>query len=165
MFRLILGLILIVLGISALTGGFVLKFLFAMILIILGIRLLYGKRGGYSWGDKNSVSEDFINEMAIFSPINKKVVSQNFKGGKIIAIFGGGEIDISEVKTDQKNIDMEFTAIFGGGKLIVPKGWKINSRGTAIFGGYDNKTALEGSEQVILNLRGTAIFGGIEIIN
>jgi hypothetical protein len=59
---------------------------------------------------------------------------------------------------------MEVTAIFGGGKLIVPKEWKVRSEGTAIFGGYDIRTGLE-AEGPVLILKGAAIFGGIEVVN
>jgi predicted membrane protein len=79
-------------------------------------------------------------------------------------IFGGGEIDLSKARTTEKEIDLEITAIFGGAKLIIPQNWKVNSKGTAIIGGYDNKTN-PGAGDVALNIKGTAIFGGIEIAN
>jgi predicted membrane protein len=79
-------------------------------------------------------------------------------------VFAGGELDLSDVETDKRELEMEITAVFGGGKLIVPKNWKINSAGTAIFGGYDIRTDRE-ADGPILNLKGAAIFGGIEVIN
>jgi hypothetical protein len=94
----------------------------------------------------------------------KVVKSENFKGGKVTMVFAGGEIDLSNVKTTAKEIDLNITTVFAGAKLIIPKGWKVNTQGTAIFGGYDNKV-VPGEGSVTLNLRGSAVFGGIEIVN
>ncbi len=79
-------------------------------------------------------------------------------------IFSGGKIDLSRAETADRDVNLEVVAVFGGGKIIIPKNWKINSQGTAIFGGYDSKAAA-GSGEVTLNLKGTAIFGGVEVEN
>jgi predicted membrane protein len=119
---------------------------------------------GRRWDIQTSSNEDSINEVAIFSPINKIITSDNFKGGKIVMVFGGGRVDISQVKSTEKMIPLEIVAIFGGGKIIIPKGWKVNSQGTAIFGGYNSKIE-SGEGENILNINGAAIFGGVEITN
>lgn len=166
MAKTVLGLIIIFIGISALLGVFLVKFIFALILIAVGIRIISGRRRHRDWDAKTISGEDTINEVAIFSPINKIIKTDNFKGGKMVMIFSGGQLDISGVKTSEKEIDLEFVAVFGGGKLIVPKGWRVNSQGTAIFGGYNNRTEKqEGGENTVLNIKGAAIFGGIEIVN
>jgi len=170
--RIIAGTILILLGLSALLGISLMKFALAFILIAIGMRVLLGRnmgRGHHHWdwdfeANTTTTNEDFLNEVVIFSPLNKTVHSDNFRGGKAVMIFAGGKIDLSQVKTSEKNISLEIVAIFGGGKLIIPKNWKVNSQGTAIFGGYNNKVETGGSETV-LNLKGAAIFGGIEIVN
>ena len=162
MARILIGAFIIVLGISILTGLSLVKFAIAFIIIFIGVRMISDK--GRRWDIKTSSNEDSINEVAIFSPINKTITSDNFKGGKIVMIFGGGQIDISQVKSTEKTIPLEIVAIFGGGKIIIPEGWKVNSQGTAIFGGYNSKTE-SGEGENILNINGAAIFGGVEIVN
>jgi len=164
MARILVGLFIILLGISALTGLSLIKFAFALFLVLIGIRIMFDKGRKWDFGNKVSSSENYMNEVAIFSSLNKTIRSSDFRGGKISMIFAGGEIDLSEVKTDAKELDIEFVSIFGGGKLIVPKGWKINSEGTAIFGGYDVNIDRDG-EGPTLNLKGAAVFGGIEVVN
>lgn len=167
MARIIFGVIVILIGVSVLTGFSLFQFAFSLLLIFIGVRILTGKNRHWDgkWEDaKNISNEDFINEVAIFSPINKTVKSENFKGGKVVMVFAGGEIDLSQAKTSHKEIDMEFIAVFGGGKLIIPKDWRVSSRGAAVFGGYNNKTE-KGESGVTLNLKGAAVFGGIEIVN
>jgi hypothetical protein len=167
MAKIIIGILIIILGLSALTGLGLFKFAFALILIVIGIKIVSGGSwGGRQWdyGEKLVSSEDFINEVVIFSPLLKSIKSENFKGGKIVVIFGGGEVDLSQVKTAEKIVNMEVVAIFGGVKIIIPKGWRVNSQGTAIFGGYNSKVE-PGDGETVLNIKGAAIFGGVEIVN
>ncbi len=167
--KIIIGTILIALGLSALFGISLFNFVFAFILMAIGIKIIMGREHkDWDWGQVKStpstVNENTINEVNIFSSANKIIKSENFKGGKIVLIFSGGKIDLSQAKTSEKNINMEVVAIFGGGQLVVPKGWKINSEGASIFGGYDTKIEGENGETT-LNLKGVAIFGGIKVIN
>ncbi len=167
MARIIIGILIIIIGLSALTGLSLFKFAFALILIIIGIRII----SGGSWRDhhwdfsqKFVSNEDFLNEVVIFGPLRKTIKSENFKGGKIVAVFGGGEVDLSQVKAAEKTVNLEVVAVFGGGKIIIPKGWKVNSQGTAIFGGYNSRVE-SGDGEIVLNIKGAAIFGGVEIVN
>ena len=167
--RIIVGVILVLVGVSALTGFSFFNVAFAIILILIGIRILSGRRHWPLEQQGTAASqEDSINEVAIFSPINKTVKSENFRGGKVVMVFGGGQIDISQVKTSQSEVKMEIVAVFGGGKLIIPKGWRVNSQGAAVFGGFTSHVsgAGEGSTATpTLNVKGAAVFGGVEVIN
>jgi len=142
------------------------NFFFALIFIAIGIRIIIGrKQWNAQWEQRSVAHADEMNEVAIFSPLNKEVVSENFKGGRIVLIFAGGEVDLRHAKTVGKAIDLEIVAIFGGAKIIVPKEWTVNtSKNAAIFGGVSND-AEKGSGDVVLNLKGAAIFGGLEISN
>ena len=161
----IVGLLLIVLGVSALIGLSLMKFFFAAILIFVGIKMLMGKRrSGWNKSAQTVSNEDFINEVVIFGQLQKTVKSENFKGGTIVMVFGSGDVDLSQVKTTEKSINIEFVAVFGGGRLIIPKNWRVNSQGTAILGGYDSRIS-GGEGETTLNIKGVAILGSVEIIN
>jgi predicted membrane protein len=162
MFRIIIGLFLIVLGFSALTGFYFFNFLFSLLIIVIGFKMIFGEKKFINIKSRSSGKD--LNEVMIFSPIDKTVKSDDFKGGKVTMIFSGGSIDLSQVKTTEKNIDIEIDIIFGGGKLIVPKSWKINIDGPAIVGGYNDITSNSG-ESIIVNIHGGIVFGGLEITN
>jgi len=164
--RIIIGVVLILLGISALTGVSLLNFIVAFILIWVGIRIIarHSHREWRAEGEGTVSREDSINEVAVFSSLNKTVVSDDFRGGRVVLVFAGGEVDLSQAKTTRPTVDLEVVAVFGGGKLIIPKGWSVNSSGASIFGGVENRTE-KGEGSVILNLKGTAVFGGIEVGN
>ncbi|MDD4409275.1 MAG: LiaF-related protein [Candidatus Pacebacteria bacterium] len=162
MMKVILGLFLILIGINILTGISFFNYIFAALIIYIGVRMIFGKKQEYR-NDKTLSHEDVLNEVFVFSPINKAVESGNFKGGDVVMIFSGGQIDLSQAKTSSKVIDMEIATIFGGIKLIIPKEWKVNFQGVSIIGGSTNNSAAEGD--VILNIKGVTIMGGVEISN
>jgi predicted membrane protein len=166
MWRIIVGVFIILIGISALTGVSFFNFFFALVLIAIGIRIIVGRKHWYPrWEEKSVSHEDEINEVAIFSPLEKEVVSEHFKGGKVVFAFAGGEIDLRRAKAAGKTVDLDIAAVFGGARIIIPKEWTVNaSKNAAIFGGVSNETE-KGSGEVILNLKGAAIFGGLEITN
>ncbi len=109
--------------------------------------------------------DDIIDTVNIFSGTKKVILSKNFKGGDIVNIFGGSEIDLTQADMTTPAV-LEVTAIFGGATLIVPSNWAIKSEAVTIFGGIGDKrkiTTLSESPAKTLVLKGTMIFGGIEI--
>jgi predicted membrane protein len=114
-------------------------------------------------------SRDLLNEVAIFGGVDRRVVTHDFRGGAINAIFGGVELDLSHAEMIQPQAELEVNAIFGGVELRVPDEWRVVSRNQAIFGGYDDKTGTSDlpdnpdSPRKTLILTGSVIFGGVEI--
>lgn len=114
-------------------------------------------------GNNSDRVTDYIDDLAVFGGGNTKVFSDNFKGGKITAIFGGSDIDLKNAKPAEKcNIDLFI--LFGGSKLIVPEDWQIKSEVVAIFGGSTDKRVfptVKNSEKYVV-IKGVVLFGGIE---
>jgi|SRR5215472_11631 len=114
-------------------------------------------------------ARDVLNEVAIFSGVERRIVTNNFRGGTINAIFGGVEVDLSHAQMAEPQVEVEINAIFGGVELRVPEDWRIVSRNQAIFGGYDDKTGTSvlpespDAPQKVLVLTGSVVFGGVEI--
>lgn len=118
-----------------------------------------------NFDNQRDLPEDFIDNTSIFGGAKKNIISKNFKGGEIVNIFGGTDIDLSRADFNGTAV-IDFTTIFGGSKLIVPSNWIVKSEAVTIFGGLEDKRnvqALSDSDQKILLLKGTIIFGGIEI--
>ena len=157
------GIIIILVGLSILFSFPFFHILVAMLIIWLGVRMM-GKSWRFSdYKQKVKVDVDNLDKVFIFTPVNKIITSDNFVGGKITCIFAGGQVDFSDVKTSQKEINMELTNIFGGLKIIIPKDWKVNAQETNIVGGIDDRTARNG--KIMFNLKGSSKFGGMEIVN
>jgi predicted membrane protein len=109
--------------------------------------------------------DDFVDSTSIFGGDKKNILSKNFKGGDIVNIFGGTELNFTQADIQGK-VTIEITTIFGGTKLIVPSNWEVKSEAVTIFGGLEDKRSVAPATELsgkILLLKGTVIFGGIEI--
>jgi hypothetical protein len=114
---------------------------------------------------KSSGPDDQIECTAIFGGVKRNVVSKNFQGGEVVAIFGGAEVDLTHADFSGV-IKLEATNILGGTKLIVPPTWDVQSEMVAIFGGVEDKRRINPdmiNRNKRLILMGTAFLGGLEI--
>ncbi|MEN8194210.1 MAG: LiaF domain-containing protein, partial [Bacteroidota bacterium] len=120
-----------------------------VLLILFGIYIIL-KREGPSQFDKDigndSASKldiDYIDEVAILGGGKRVVNSNEFKGGKITAIMGGVDIDLHECSLAEGTHYIDFTVMFGGVDLYVPKDWRVIVNVTSIFGGFDDKRIID----------------------
>lgn len=114
-------------------------------------------------------SKDFIDDVAVFGGSSKVYHSNNFKGGSVVSIFGGSEINLSSCKLEPGKNTLDITAIFGGSTIIVPSNWKIEIDIVPIFGGFGDKRRKDPNavvdENSVLIIKGLVFFGGGEIKN
>lgn len=112
---------------------------------------------------------DYIDDMSIFGGGDKMVTSQEFKGGKMTAIFGGGKYTMLNAQLAKGKNTIDVFAIFGGYKFIVPPDWNIRIQVSAIFGGFSDKRParkdLVKDPTRELVIKGMAIFGGGDIVS
>lgn len=159
-------------------------FFWPIIIIAVGVIMIFKPKRSYNkwehyhqwnkhqqWKDSNyqskfDVNDDTIEANAIFGSVRKNVVSKNFKGGEINAVFGGCEINLMHAEIKGR-VELELNQVFGGTKLIVPAHWEIKSELTAVLGSVEDKrpqvTQFKNESDAVLILRGAAVFGGIEI--
>jgi predicted membrane protein len=98
-----------------------------------------------------------------------RVESKNFRGGHVNAFLGGFKLDLTRAEIEGDVATLEINTMMGGGEVVVPETWLVEMHGSAILGGYDNKTryfqpdASKPMKRLII--RGAAILGGIEVKN
>lgn len=156
------------------------RYILPIIFIVVGLLVLYGSRE--SWftlrrsnrpGDGTGTEEGPLTEdqsldmTSAFGGIKKVVYNKSFKGGEILTIFGGGEVNLLNADFEG-TIILEVTVMFGGIKLIVPAHWEVSTtEAVAIFGGIDDKrsynTPTDPNKKLIV--RGTILFGGLDVRN
>lgn len=178
------GYILIGLGVAFWLPSFVdynVKFsqvFFPLILIAVGLVIL--TRRGRS-KENHSLSErifsddkthemgmDYLDDISILGGGNKRVQSQNFKGGKITAIFGGSEFDFKGTQISEGGSVIDVFTMFGGSKLVVPEDWQVKSDVLSLFGSFSDKRAIRPSDidpSKTLTIKGFVMFGGVEVKN
>jgi predicted membrane protein len=138
------------------------------IFIIIGVIFIFSKRRGW-----NSVSttpqtgDDYIDYVHIFSGGERQIISDNFRGGKVTAVFGGSEIDLTKAKLAPGISELEIACVFGGTTIIVPDEWNVKIEVVPVLGGFGDSRKLT-SGRVIdttrqLVIKGAVVFGGGEV--
>jgi predicted membrane protein len=112
--------------------------------------------------------ENYMETTVIFSGAEKQISSYDFKGGKVTAIFGGAEIDLTNCHLSKENAIITITAVCGGLTLVVPRDWNIRSELVTIMGGYEDNARIKDTNGYIdpaaeIVLKGTLVMGGVEI--
>jgi predicted membrane protein len=116
-------------------------------------------------------SYETLNEYALFGGIQRRMHTNSFRGGSIVSVFGGVEVDFRSADIEGEEAVVYVEAVFGGIELRVPERWKVVFQGQSIFGGYSDETrppladALGTGPRKTLILRGKAVFGGINVKN
>lgn len=114
----------------------------------------------------SATEDDFLDSTSVFGGTKKLVLSKNFKGGEIVTVMGGAEINLSQADIQGRAI-LDVTQIMGGTKIVVPSNWDVKSDSmVAILGGIDDKRIIQPggiSPNKVLVIKGTSILGGIDI--
>jgi hypothetical protein len=120
-------------------------------------------------GSKVTYDMDNIDEAAVFSSSKRIVTSQNFRGGKVSAIFGSVELNLTRAKLAPGEVTLDVSSIFGSVELRVPPEWKVITNVSTAFGGFEDKRYLSATAQPnpdsVLIIKGSVIFGGGELSN
>ena len=131
-------------------------------------RMRHFRRFGHMPPEANEPvdGDDYFEINSVFGSVKKNIVSKNFRGGEVNAVFGGAELNLSQADIVQ-SADLEINTVFGGMRLIVPQHWEIKSELNAVMGSVEDKRPIQVKTTTdtskILILRGSAVFGGIEI--
>lgn len=110
--------------------------------------------------------DEVLEIVAVFGSVKRMVYSKQFKGGEIVSVFGGADVNLLQAGLASPQVIIESVQIFGGAKLIVPADWSVINESVALFGGVEDKRPPRmqqtASDKVII-LKGFVLFGGIEI--
>jgi predicted membrane protein len=138
------------------------------IFVVIGIIFIVTKRKGWNAvSSKGVAGDDYIDYVNVFSGGERQIVSQNFHGGKISAVFGGIELDLTKAKLAPGRNELDLACVFGGVTIIVPDEWNVIIEVTPVMGGFSDSRRIapgrsfdQGSQLV---LKGATIFGGGEL--
>lgn len=147
--------------------------LWPLLLVLIGLYIIFGRKGKFRYSPspvepgQPRDSNDYFESISIFGGGSKIVNSDNFKGGSIVSIFGGSEINLTNSKLAEGENNIEITAVFGGTTLIVPSDWNVELDILPIFGGFGDKRMKDPNKKIQegrkLLIKGIVLFGGGEI--
>jgi hypothetical protein len=113
-----------------------------------------------SRGDAES---DEVALVAIFDGVALESRATPFKGGSMLAWFGGVAVDLRKAKLAPE-ARLSVHSLFGGIAVRVPPGWRVESKVHALGGGVAIDTPYtDDAEAPRLVLDGFALFGGIAV--
>ncbi len=100
------------------------------------------------------------------SSVSRKVASQRFRGGEVVAIMGGGDIDLRSARMEGEVARLEINLVMGGVNLLVPEDWVVEYQGTPIMGGVEDTSRRPvGSPRGRLVITGALLWSAIVIKN
>ena len=118
------------------------------------------KRSLPSRGDEES---DEVALVAIFDGVTLKSRATAFRGGSMLAWFGGVAVDLREAQL-APDAHISAHSLFGGIAIRVPPGWRVKSNAKALSGGVAIDAPDPGDPAApMLTLDGFALFGGIAV--
>jgi len=138
------------------------------IFIIVGVIFIASRRRGWNAPvSKGVIGDDYIDYVNVFSGGERQVVSQSFKGGKVSAVFGGIELDLTKARLTQGVSELEIACVFGGATIILPDDWYVTIEVTPILGGFSDSRKLIPGRSVDssrhLIIKGAVVLGGGEV--
>jgi hypothetical protein len=162
------------------------QYLWPILLICVGLVFIFRPRSGckkkhlenwdywkekkekweQQYNDSVSSDNDYVDITTVLSGTRRNIVSKNFKGGEVVSILGGTELNFSQADINGR-VEMELTQVLGGTKLIVPPHWDVRAEQlVSIFAGMEDRRPFGAGvvdPNKILVLKGTSVFGGIDI--
>lgn len=161
------GIILVAIGVFGLYPG-----LWPLIFVLIGVKIIWGRRLSvlrmrHPLNDIDANESNYIDQINLFGGGKKFLTTDQFKGGSIISIFGGSEVNMQNCQLAEGVNTLEVTSIFGGSTLIMPADWNIEVDVLPLFGGFSDNRIKDPNAKFIndkkLIIKGVALFGGGEI--
>jgi len=146
------------------------QMIWPLLIIGFGVSLLLRAmdRKRYLEGVPPSTAND-LGHFVLFSGIKRRIESQDFKGGDIVAIFGGVNIDLRRAGITGERAVIDVNALFGGVDIRVPDSWRVVLKGMGIFGAFEDKSVPPRPDPNVktpeLVITGAALFGGVKVDN
>ena len=103
---------------------------------------------------------------AIFGGIDRRGTWTVPQRMRIVAVFGGANLDLREARFPAGVIDIDVTAVMGGINIVVPPGLAVQMHGSAIMGGFadvNRAPANPDPDAPLLRVHGLTMMGGVNI--
>lgn len=129
--------------------------LWPLLLIVGGIAMVARASGMRTkWEDPHNI-------VAVFT--TRKISPREFSGGRIVAVIGSVELDLTDAGIPQSPAIIEAFTVWGSIEIYVPDTWEIIGEVVPLMGGFEVLVAPKGTPQRQLIVRGTAIMAGIAV--
>ena len=158
----VIGLVLLVASLDFIPGS-ALAFVWPLVLVAVGAWILFNRA---SMPRRTGNDPDAVDSFVIFGSTETRSLSQRFRGGSAVSMFGEIKLDLREAQPASEGATLGATALFGAIAIRVPREWRVEVSGAPIFGSINNHMSMEGSlseDATTLNVEALALFGEVKI--
>ena len=117
-------------------------------------------------GSDSKYHDDTFDLFTMFGGIGRQMTTQEFRGGNMTALFGGVEVDLTEMQVARKPAVINVFTMFGGLTIRASPDMLVRTDVVAIFGGAGDerkqRKMLAGETPDVV-VKGFAMFGGVSI--
>jgi predicted membrane protein len=107
-----------------------------------------------------------LNAFAVMSGSTRKIVTNDFRGGEVIAIMAGHDIDLRAARIASGTATIDLLVWWGGVDIWVPEDWKVSCEAMPLMAGVEDHTRPPAAEvKGHLILKGLVVMGGVEVKN
>jgi predicted membrane protein len=120
------------------------------------------------WSRVGSPDSDF-NGIAVLGGFKRRITSKQFKGGSVLSVMGGFQIDLRQAEMEGETATIEAMSFMGGGEIKIPDGWQVSMEGMSLFGAFVDETEqqtphVDGAQKRLI-MKGVSLMGGIVVKN
>jgi hypothetical protein len=111
--------------------------------------------------------DDEVELVAIFDQGDFTSTAKSLRRIDLTAMYGGGTLDLRLATLDPAGATLNARTIFGAYRVAVPGTWRVEPRGTGVFGGFGDARRREWVDPngPRLTIEGFALFGGIGVVS
>lgn len=143
------------------------RYIWPVLIILAGLHVLFkpairkvrGRKGG-----ADPLPGGQLRGSVILGARTSRVEGSRLQGGKIEAVLGSYELDLSHAKLEGE-ATIATTAVMGSIELFVPKHWQVRTEVTPVMGSFEDhrKNPDPDEDAPILRIKGEAVMGSIEV--
>jgi len=118
-----------------------------------------------TWNRHEDDHAGHFSSFAFMGSVARKVVTSDFKGGDIVAVMGGGDIDLRSAQMANAVAHLEVNLIMGGVNLFIPETWSVEYQGLPVMGSVEDRSKRPAEARGRLLISGVILMSSVIIRN
>ncbi len=116
---------------------------------------------------------DRVELLAVLGGVESRSTSKTFRGGEMLAIFGGVDLDLRDAGISVPPAEIQVFTLFGGTEIRVPEGWNVRLNVLPVLGSAEDERRRPAAAQEPadvgsqkgpnLIITGFVAFGGVSV--
>ena len=111
-------------------------------------------------------ADDEVELNAVYGSLVFRSEATAFRGGRVVCWYSGMDVDLRGAALDPAGAELIVWTLYGGTRIRVPEGWRVDSHGIAVFGGAGSTATPpeSGLDAPVLRVRHRTLFGGFGVV-